>query len=1062
LVVLVLGSGGGCTKSARAHRALKAANRDFEEENYDDAEVEYKNVRRLEPMNPTAIGQLGRLYAKEGRIIDARIYLTQATKMEPNSLPFQLALGQLEATFHDATNAAKIALRILSAQPTNEEALFLLMDSFGPPQALRQVLDNMPHATENPAYHLALGMIALRQKKLADAESEFNLAVAANPKSSRAYFALAEIHALKKDVKGAAQALKTAADLAPLRSPIRSRYIDFLLQSGNVEEARKMLQETSEKAPDYIPGWVSLMNLALAERKYDEVGKLAETILARDDKNYDGLLGRGSVSLAKSDAATALAQFQHMDSLYKKSPQVKYDLAAAYLMAHDKTKGMASLNQALVLDPGYPQAALLLAQLDIRSGDSAAAVALLTQFIKKAPGVGQAHLLLADAYLAQRQPDNALAVYRNLAETLPKSPQIPLLMGVVLAEQHKFAEARVAFEKSMGLTTNNIGAVEQLINLDIAEHKYKDATALAQAQIDKTPKAAEPWELQAKIDLGQTNLDRAEKDLLKAIDLNPDLPAPYLLLAQVYAGSHKNQEALQKLNALVERTNSAPAYLQIAAIHEQFKEYEPASVAYEKVLSIDSNSVTALNNLAYIYSERLSKPDKAYELAQRARELLPDNPSIGDTLGWILYKKGDYSHALTILQDCVEKSPTDAEIQYHLGMTHYMLGEEDPARVALQRAVALQGDFPTRGDAINRLAVLNMDTTTASASGLAELEKALQDHPDDPVILNRMGMLQEREGAWEKAAATYKTALKQHPDDVRIMTELARLYALRLNQPDEALPLATAAHKLAPDNADATGVLGHLVYHNSRTGADYALALSLLESASDQLPKQPELLDDLAWAYYSVGRIADAETTMQKALQTGVKFPGSEDAKRFVALADALSSASAAQAAAGQAQQILQTDAKYVPALMVSGVAQERAGNFTAAQDAYNKALEVFPLFVPAARQLAILDARHFPDDAQGYALAEKARTAYPDDLEVARSLGILSYYQAQYRRSSELLRESIGKGMEDGEVYYCLGMDDYQLKQNKDSKQALQRALTLKLPDKLAAEAKRILAGLK
>jgi len=1058
LMALVLGATGGCTKQTRANRLLKTANRDFDAEKYDTAEIEYKNALRLGGLNAAAIGQLGRLYAKEGRLMEAHSYLLKATELQPNSLPFQLALGQVDVAFHDSTNAAKIARRILSAQPTNEEALILLVDGSRATPQLRQEVEGLPRAAENPAYHLVLGTLALRLQKFDDAGKELRLALAANPKSSQAYFALAELHALQKNEKEAAQALKTAAELAPPRSGIRSRYADYLVQSGAVEEGRKVLREMSEKTPDYIPGWIGLMNLALAERKYDDAAKFADTILDRDERNYEALLAQGNASLAKGDARKAAAEFEQMDSIYKKSPQVKYQLAVACLMAHDKVKAMANLNQALALDPGYPPAALLLGQLDIRGGDPAAAVALLTRFVKKTPGVGQAYLLLADAYLAQQKPDSAIAVYRNLSGALPKNPQIPLLMGVVLAGQRKDSEARAAFEKSLELAPDYMPAVQQLINLDLAEQKYTDATALAQAQINKSPKAAEPWEILAKIDAAQTNMARAETDLLKAIDLNPNLPGPYLLLAQVYVTSDKYQEALQKLNALVARTNDAPAFLQIGAIHEKLKDYDQARDAYEKVLALNSNSIPALNNLAYLYAVQLNKIDKAYELAQRARELMPYNPNVGDTLGWVLFKKADYLRALAVLEESAERAPADAEIQFHLGMAHYKMDEEDAARVALQRAVASQQDFPNKDEARNRLAVLNMDTAGAGASVLAGLEKALQDHPDDPVILNRIGTLQEHQGAWEKAAATYEAALKQNPDAIPIMAKLARLYGSRLNQTEKALNLANAAHKLAPNNADVSGILGHLVY---RTG-DYVWALSLLESAADQLPNQPELLYDLAWAYYAVGRIADAQTAMQKALRSGAGFAGSGDAERFVALADAFGSPSKVQAAEGQARKILQAEAKYVPALMVSGAAEERAGNFKAAREIYGQALAVFPPFAPAARQLAILDAKHFSDDANGCARAEQARTAYPDDPEVAMSLGILSYYQAKYPRSAELLQESAAKTKDDGELYYYLGMDYYQLKRTRESKQALEQALTLKIPDKLAAEAKRILAGLK
>lgn len=1050
LLALVLFAGDGCTRRVRVHRLLNMGNRDFNEERYDDAEIDYKNVLRLDHLNAMAFGQLGRVCAKEGRVMDAHFLLQKAVGLEPNSLPFQLAYGQIEAALRDTTNASIIAARILKAQPTNGDALLLLAESYSPAQGLPQAMEGIPDLELNPNYHTALGLVALRQQKLAEAGNEFRLALAANPKSSETYFAMAELDVLQKDGKAAAGALKMSADLAPLRSPMRIRYIDYLIRSGSIDEAHKLFQELTDKAPDYIPGWVGMMNLALAEKKYDDAGKIADTILGRDQINYDALTGRGTISLATGDAAKAVLQFERMDSIYKRNYQVKYNLAAAYLMAHDKIKAVQNLNEALALNPLYPQAVLLLAQLDIRGGDPASAVALLTRFIKRAPNVAQPYFLLAEAYLAQRQPEGALAVYRELGTLFPKNPQIPFLIGNVLAGEHQYTEARDAYEKSLAMAPEYLAAAEQLINLDIVEHNFPAATGIAKAQISKSPKASEPWELLAKVDLAQSNNAAAEADLQKAIDLNPNSPTAYLLVSEVYADSTNYQKALESLDAVVQRTNSPSAYLQIAAIREQTKEYEKARDAYEKVLEMASNSIPALNNLAYIYAVRLNDPDRGLKLVERARELAPDNPNIGDTMGWILYKKGDYPRAMTMLEEAAERSPNDPEVQFHLGMAHYMLDEEDAARLALQRSVESPRDFANKDEARRRLSLLEGSATEA------ELEKTLKDFPDDPVVLNRLGTLQERQGALDKAADTFETALKQNPDSVPVMTKLAWLYAYKLNEPDKASPLAADAHKLAPDNAEASAVLGHLIYHS---GTDYRRAVNLLESAADRLSGQPEFLYDLAWAYYSVGRLADAQTTMQKALQMG-GLAESGEAKKFLTLADALNSEPAAQAAAGLAAQTLQTDSRYVPALMISGVADQRAGNFTGARDAYSKALEVFPQFVPAARQLAILYAEYFSDDANGYPLAEMAYTAYPDDPAVAKSLGILGYYQSKYSRSAELLRQCIAQNGADAELYFYLGMDYSQLKQNKESKQALTQALSLKLPEKLAAQARRTLAG--
>ena len=132
---------------------------------------------------------------RKAGFLEARIYLTKGAELQPNSLVLQLALGQVDGAIHDPADAAKIAMRILSAYPTNEEALLLLVDNAGNSPELRQRLESMPHFEENPGYHTALGILSLRQKKFVDAENELRLGLAANPQSSQAYFAMAELDA---------------------------------------------------------------------------------------------------------------------------------------------------------------------------------------------------------------------------------------------------------------------------------------------------------------------------------------------------------------------------------------------------------------------------------------------------------------------------------------------------------------------------------------------------------------------------------------------------------------------------------------------------------------------------------------------------------------------------------------------------------------------------------------------------------------------------------------------------------------------------------------------------
>src|SRR5262249_1848281 len=159
----------------------------------------------------------------------------------------------------------------------------------------------------------------------------------------------------------------------------------------------------------------------------------------------------------------------------------------------------------------------------------------------------------------------------------------------------------------------------------------------------------------------------------------PKLEGAYLLLAQLYVASNRQEEAIQKLNTFAEQNKSIPALMQLAGIHEQLKNFSAARDTYEKILAINGNFAIALNNLAIHYSEQLGQPDKAYEFAKKARDAAPNEPHISDTLGWISFKRGDYRGALPRLQESASKLD-DPVIQYHLGMAQYMLGDEDASR----------------------------------------------------------------------------------------------------------------------------------------------------------------------------------------------------------------------------------------------------------------------------------------------------------------------------------------------------------------------------------------------
>jgi tetratricopeptide (TPR) repeat protein len=252
--------------------------------------------------------------------------------------------------------------------------------------------------------------------------------------------------------------------------------------------------------------------------------------------------------------------------------------------------------------------------------------------------------------------------------------------------------------------------------------------------------------------------------------------------------------------------------------------------------------------------------------------------------------------------------------------------------------------------------------------------------------------------------------------------------------------------------------LGHLAF---LTG-DYKWSLSLLQLTAQSQPQNPEVLYDLGEAFYSAGRVPEARTRMQNALQYGPAFARSNDARQFLsmtALADAPAQALAAQS---QVETILKSAPDYVPALMVKAAVAEQKPDLATAGLTYESVLKHYPDFAPAQKRLALLYAKDPSNDAKAYPLALKARAAYPGDPEVARVLGILVYRKADYSGAVSYLQESARQKSGDAELMYYLGMAQYHLKNRTESKTDLQKALDLNLSGAPAVEAKRVLAELK
>jgi tetratricopeptide (TPR) repeat protein len=149
-----------------------------------------------------------------------------------------------------------------------------------------------------------------------------------------------------------------------------------------------------------------------------------------------------------------------------------------------------------------------------------------------------------------------------------------------------------------------------------------------------------------------------------------------------------------------------PPYMLLGILYTTQADYQTANAYFQRALELNPKFALAANNLAWNYAEHGGNIDIALSLAQTAKEQLPDDPHITDTLGWIYYKKGAYRQAIAQLEESIARLPDDSVVHYHLGMAYYKKGDATRAKQALQQALRLYPDFPGAQEARDVLASL--------------------------------------------------------------------------------------------------------------------------------------------------------------------------------------------------------------------------------------------------------------------------------------------------------------------------------------------------------------------
>lgn len=751
--VLILALGFfGCDNDPKVARQkyLETGDRYFKNGKYREAIIFYKRALQKDARFAQAYYQLGNAEMKRGSFIDAmrayqrcveldqantdaatklaEIYLAAYSKSEqkpknllkeietiskrlldkdPKSFEGLRLRGFLKLADNDMKGALEdmqAADRVKPFQKEMTTVLFqLLMQSGLKDEAIAYINKAIASDTQNQANYDVLYAEYAKKDMIPEAEEVLKRKIAAFPKQPTLKIQVAAHYFASKQYDKMQTTLDEILAIAKRGKEIDQPHMlvgDFYFKIRDFERALRQFEEGAKeetaKKHDYQKRVVE--SYIYMNKKTDAV-RLLEEILKADPKDNDAMAMRASLSLQSGNKDQVDSAVTDLQTAVSRAPQnhvMRMNLAKAFVARGDGEQARLQLQEALKIRPDYQMAKIMLSQLYLQKQEFGKALEYANQILASDPNEVRGRLLRAtslygtrDYPAAQKDLDLILARYPNMGDALYMTARIQLDTGAK-------DKAQATFDKMMKANPNDtrgmLGTVETYLQLG----KGDLAVKTIEAELEKSPQRNDIRNALANTAVRVGNYERALPEFNKLLAANPKDASVVVRIAEVYKRMGDDANAIKyfkQAGTLLPNDPIAP--LNLAMIYDRMGKPAESKPIYEQVVKLDPGNVLALNNLAMILADQGSDLDLALSYAERAKQKLPTNMDISDTLGLIYIKKNLADQAINIFADIVKKDPNRYIYHYHLAMAYYQKGDKQNAKKSAQAALT---KTPTKPD----------------------------------------------------------------------------------------------------------------------------------------------------------------------------------------------------------------------------------------------------------------------------------------------------------------------------------------------------------------------------
>ncbi len=406
-------------------------------------------------------------------------------------------------------------------------------------------------------------------------------------------------------------------------------------------------------------------------RRYPESLVLLDELIAQQLYVLDALELRCNTYTSLQEWPKAEADAESIIGLDPTNLGIKLHLAKIKVLTGRIEEGRGLLMELLRDVPeAEPEIRNALADICIRQNDFVCARRELERTVELAPYMTRAWLDLGQVQLQLNDLEAAEQSYLVVLESDPFSVAAHKALAQIYIAGERYRDALMHVSTLMDIAPQP-HLMRRLAMLELKAGMYSEV-------LDLLKKQTEPDDLYLR-SIALSGLGRFEDALeqLEAIEAADGLNCDILLLkASLLVDLDRLAEARGVLELAWQRYGQEcpEVGLELANLLEESGERSAAIELALKVLELQPENADALNFVGYLWADAGVNLPEARQMIERALQARPDDGYILDSMGWVLYRLGQYDEAFSYMERALQAQPEDAVINEHMGDVLVALG----------------------------------------------------------------------------------------------------------------------------------------------------------------------------------------------------------------------------------------------------------------------------------------------------------------------------------------------------------------------------------------------------